>query len=353
MPKRISHQLAAIAVLLGGLLAVSHAHPANIPISRAKVSPNGSFDIEITFDILAFVLDQTPQVVLDAPMNGLIDGPVRDLQDRLNAAKTRFLEGFVVGETSKNAVIESIQFPTAAEIHQVVNSGQLPRLPVMMTVKLRGHLNPGVQKINYHFPEVMGTVVVTTEFPYTEAQSESVDPGESSALLTIPSQAEIDRIATTMTGTPEKPEVAAKPTSESATRRAIQSQYNTWSKAYMGHDVPVLLGILAPTYTLKTAQGKVINYSEYKVMLDLRKQKHSDTTLYKTEIMRMTLKDGVAAIFSRETTTDPGINQKTGKREPVSYQHDYIDLWVLAKGRWLLKSTVTQREQLITNPMKK
>jgi hypothetical protein len=80
-------------------------------------------------------------------------------------------------------------------------------------------------------------------------------------------------------------------------------------------------------------------------MLKMRKQKHSDTTRYSTEILRMTLKDGVAAIFSRETTTDPGVNQVSGKAEPVSYQHDYIDVWVLKSGKWKLKSTVTQLEQ--------
>ncbi len=54
-------------------------------------------------------------------------------------------------------------------------------------------------------------------------------------------------------------------------------------------------------------------------MLKLRKQKHSDTTHYTTEILRITLRDGVAAIFSREHTTDPGIDQKTGKTTTVSY----------------------------------
>lgn len=115
----------------------------------------------------------------------------------------------------------------------------------------------------------------------------------------------------------------------------------------MAHDVSTLLDILDPNYMLKTAQGKLITRKEYEVMLNMRRQKHSDTTRYSTEILRITLKKDVAAIFSRETTTDPGINQTTGKAEPVTYQHDYIDLWVLHQGKWKLKSTATQLEQRV------
>jgi len=329
------------------LAALVSAHPANIPVARAKVQVDGKINLEVTFDVLAFVLDQTPQIVLDAPMNALLDGPASDLQDRLNEARKRFLQGFNVGDAANGGVVDSVDFPSSADIHQVVDGGQLPRLPVMMTATLRCHLNPGVNKVSFHFAEVMGTVVVTTEFPYEEPTSESVDPGDSSTLLTLPTQAQVDALAATMR--PRKAEAKShghQPTEPEA-RRSIQQQYNSWSKAYMAHDVDTLLGILAPTYTLKTAQGKFINYPEYAVMLKLRKLKHSDTTRYTTEILRITLKDGVAAIFSRETTTDPGLNQKTGKSEPVSYQHDYIDLWIYKAGKWQLRSTVTQREQIL------
>ncbi len=324
-------------------------HPANIPVVRAKVQPNGTMEVEITFDILAFVLDQTPQIVLDAPMNGLLDGSVADLQLRLNDAKKRFLEGFAIGDAQHAGVVDSLKFPTAAEIHQVVDGGQTPRLPVMMSAVMKAHLKEGVHSISFSFPEVMGTVVVTTEFPYHEPISDSVDPGNSSAALPVPSQSEVDTLAASMKSKPA--DVAPTATiTESQARKAIQREYNRWSKAYMAHDVPTLLSILEPSYTLKTAQHKLITYPEYEVMLKLRKQKHSDTTRYSTEILRITLKNGVAAIFSRETTTDPGVNQTTGKTEPVSYQHDYIDVWVNRAGRWRLKNTVTQLEQRLPKP---
>lgn len=341
-------KLTLLFSLLSLVPSLASAHPANIPVARAKVQVDGHFDLEVTFDILAFVLDQTPQLVLDAPMNGLIDGSDSELQNRLNEAKKRFLQGLRIGEPANPGIVDSIDFPSAADIHQVVDGGQLPRLPVMMTTTLHCHLRPGIRTISFHFAEVMGTVVVTTEFPYIEPISESVDPGDDSVTHTLPTQAEVDSLAASMQPRTESAKKPTKAPTESEARKAIQKQYNSWSKAYMAHDVDTLLSILAPTYTLKTAQGKFIKHTEYAVMLKMRKQKHSDTTRYSTEILRITLKNGVAAIFSRETTTDPGLNQKTGKSEPVSYQHDYIDLWIYAAGKWLLQSTVTQREQLLS-----
>jgi hypothetical protein len=277
-------------------------------------------------------------------MNGLLDGPLTDLQERLTAARQRFLDGFSIGEASNRGVVDSIDFPTAADIHKVVDGGQTPRLPVMMTATLRCHLKAGVRKVSFRFPEVLGPVVLTTEFPYQEPISESIEPGESSAVLDVPTQAQVDALAASMLpAKTSKAKPSAVPTEPQA-RKAIQKQYDAWSKAYMAHDVDTLLSILAPAYSLKTAQGTQINRTEYEVMLKLRKQKHSDTTQYKTEILRITLRDGVAAIWSRETTTDPGLNQKTGKKEPVSYQHDYIDLWIYSSGKWLLKNTATQKE---------
>lgn len=321
-------------------------HPANIPVARAKVQVDGSIELSFTFDILAFVLDQTPQIVLDAPMNALLDGPQKDLQDRLDSSRRRFLEGLQIGEPGSIGAVDSVDFPTAAQVRQAAD-GQTPRLPVMMTATLKCHLPGGVRKVSFHFAEVLGPVVLTTEFPYIEPLSESVEPGDSSAPLDVPTAAQVAAAKASMHIVRPVSNKPAGPPSESQARRSIQTQYDAWSKAYMAHDVDTLLSILAPAYRLKTAQGKLINRSEYEVMLKMRKQKHSDTTQYKTEILRITLKEGVAAIWSRETTTDPGLNQKTGRAEPVRYQHDYIDLWVYAGGRWLLKDTVTQKEQVI------
>lgn len=350
MRKRIGALLIAAALVLLPLPAA--AHPANIPVARAKVAVDGTIEFTVSFDVLAFVLDQTPELVLDKPMNGLLDGPAKDLQVRLTAAKQRFLEGFSIGDASAPGVVDACDFPSAADIHKVIDAGQTPRLPVMMTATLECHVRPGERKVSFQFPDVMGPVVLTVEFPYIEPISQSIDPGESSEALDIPTQTQVDALAESMHISKPAPEKPKNQLTEAEARKGIQRQYDAWTRAYMGHDVDTLLGILAPAYKLKTAQGTLINYSEYVAMLKLRKQKRSDTTLYRQEIVRITLRDGVAAVWSRETTTDPGLNQKTGKPQPVTYRHDYVDLWINVNGRWLLKSTATQKEQIVAAPSK-
>jgi len=328
-------------------------HPANIPVARAKVQPDGSFEFTVTFDLLAFALDEEPTIIADAPMNGLLDGPSADLDKSLLDARKRFFGGLWVfargvgpaDPATAKVKFEQIQFPTAEDVHKWLAEGPAVRLPVMMSVSFTGHLTPGATALAWRFPDVMGTVVLTTEFPYKEPYSEPVEPGSMSEFLKIPTAAEVKALAASMVhpgGAATKPKDYA-PT-EATARAAIQTQYNRWSKAYMANDVPTLLDVLTPDYTLKTAKGALITHSEYAVMLDIRKKKHSDTKRYSTEISRMTLKGKVAAIYSRETTTNVETDPKSGRQVPLSYQHDYIDVWVLASGKWRLRSTVTQKE---------
>lgn len=331
-----------------GLTVVAAAHPANIPVARARVQPDGSINLEIRFDVLAFVLEENPMTVLDPPMNALLDGPLPELQTRLDDARKRFEAGLTIAGGGGNAVIDSYDFPTAKSIHAIVDKAPKPRLPVMAVVSVRCHLSRDVRKTFFSFPEVLGTLVLTTEFPYQEPISESVEPGTWSRALMVPTQEEVDASTASMKiRDKDRPKQPERQETEPQARKSIQRQYDAWSKAYMSHDVDTLLSILTSDYSLKTAKGAVIFRAEYEQMLNIRKQKHDDTTRYSTEISRITLHDGVAAIWARETTTNPKKNVKTGKMEPVSYQHDYVDVWVYSNGKWLLKSTVTQKEQTL------
>jgi hypothetical protein len=325
-------------------IALAVKHPANIPVARAKVQPNGAVDFKIRFDVLAFVLDQTPADATDPAMNAILDGPERDLEDGLREAKKRFLGGFATLSENGPGVVEGIDFPSVADIRHFIETGPKSRLPVMMTVSLKCHLSTGSHSISFHFPEVLGTVVLTTEFPYQEPLSEPVEPGVTSMVHSIPSQAEIDKAAASISAH-DLIRNSPTPHTEDEARKAIKGQYDAWSAAYMKNDVDQLLSILSPDYTLKTATGSVITHSEYEVMLNMRKKRNTDTSVYSTEILRLTLHDDVAALLSRETSVTRQKNDKTGKMETVNHQHDYIDVWAFTGGKWLLKSTVTQRER--------
>jgi hypothetical protein len=336
------------SLLLFTLFQLGLGHPANIPIARAKINPDGSFTLNLQFDILAFTLDEDPQVVLDPPMNALLDGTAAEFQSRLDDAKQRLLDGLKIAGRYQQEVVTEFKFPTAQQIQASAREGRSPRLPVMWSIDFQGKLPQGSRDSSFSFPEVLGTVVLTTEFPYTEPMSEPVEPGTTSLPRHIPSAEEVAKLVKGL----ENVNLPAPAVSEEVARTAIQKQYDAWSRAYMEHDVPTLLGMLAPDYTLKTAKGTVITRAEYDVMLKVRKKQAEATSSYKTEILRITLKDGVAAIFSRETTNNPRKNEKTGVLEPNIWEHDYIDLWIQRDGKWLLKSTITQREEQISKQTK-
>lgn len=178
-------------MLASAFASASVLHPANIPSARVHVGEYGRVSLHIRFDILAYCLDATPQDISDAAMNALLEGPAPELQNRLDEAKNRFIADLKVSADSGLATMDSIRFPTAAEVLKSAAENGAKRLPVMMTVLVDGALPTSARTISCRLPDVLGSVVVTTEMPYEEPVSEPVDPGAASTPLPIPSADQI------------------------------------------------------------------------------------------------------------------------------------------------------------------
>ncbi len=208
--------LGALLVLLLAVLGAGGsrcaAHPASIAAATAKVQPDGYFSVEARFDLLAFVLDDTPQRIGDAPMNALLDGPGSDLQAQLGEAEGRFRHDFQASGGSGPGVVDAVAFPSVADVQKWRDSGIKPRLPVTMTVTVSGHLPPGASSVSFRFPNVLGMIVVTTEFPYREPISEPVEAGAFSTPLpltaALPAAAAVETSSAPMTA-PAVPVVKA------------------------------------------------------------------------------------------------------------------------------------------------
>ena len=177
--------LALLLAFLGAGGSPCAAHPASIAAATAKVQPDGHFTVEARFDLLAFVLDDTPQRIGDGPMNALLDGPASDLQTQLGEAEGRFQRDFRASGGTGPGVTDSVAFPSVADVQKWRDSGIKPRLPVTMTVTVQGHLPPGAASVSFRFPDVLGMIVVTTEFPYREPISEPVEAGAFSTPLPL------------------------------------------------------------------------------------------------------------------------------------------------------------------------
>lgn len=194
-----------LVILSASALAL---HPANIPSAVAKIGADRSIELRVRFDILAFVLDMSPQEVADPPMLALLDGSPEAMQSRLGEAKTRFADSLELGWKP-----EAITFPTAKEVLDLAAQNGERRIPVMLAAVVTGHLPKELKQVSYRFPEVLGTVILTTEMPYQEPVSEPVSPGASSSRITIPNpEPDIQSapVKTTVSAKTEKPAVKKK-----------------------------------------------------------------------------------------------------------------------------------------------
>lgn len=201
-----------LLLLFSIFAAVAAAHPANVPVATAKVQADGSYQLRIKFDVLAYVLEAAPYEIADGPMNALLDGPQSELASRLADSKERFRRQLkVVGNGEENP-LGTYTFPTASEVLAMAASNK-PRLPVMLSATVFGKLKAGAKTVSFRFPEALGTVVLTTELPYQEPVSEPVDPGSESSPLNIPTAEQVAAAAKSMTAPrtiePPKPARAA------------------------------------------------------------------------------------------------------------------------------------------------
>ncbi|MCW3061867.1 MAG: Membrane protein [Capsulimonas sp.] len=231
-PRRRFAILPALLALWIGLSgARCSAHTATFASATVKIGSDRTFTVETRFDLLAFALNDTPTRIGDAPMNALLDGPPQDLQTQLTEAAGRFRNDF----QASGGVVDSIAFPSLADVQAWRDSPIKQRLPLMETAIVTGHLNPDAKTIAVQFPPILGTVVVTTEVPYQEPISEPLDPGALSSAVSVTPGAPIPTVAPT-----SKPDTTAK---------SVPTPAKTLS-------APIVSGALrsAPHVT-KTAQG--------------------------------------------------------------------------------------------------
>ncbi|MFT3784212.1 MAG: HupE/UreJ family protein [Nibricoccus sp.] len=162
-----------------------HAHPAYLTSASAKVERNGQFSLTLSFDALAFALNDTSERVPDPPMNALMDGPRAELEQQMLSAQNRFDRHFQIIANGHSLSPAEIHFPSADDVLAWKASGRSPRLPVLLQVAVRGQLPAGTSTIAFSFPEIIGNVVLTVERPGEEPYTEPVAPGTPSSDLTI------------------------------------------------------------------------------------------------------------------------------------------------------------------------
>ena len=181
-------------LFVAALPTYSIAHPAQLVAATANLQLDGRFQINATFDVLAFALNDTPAAIDDASMNELLDGPREVLESRLAESRARFLRSFaVVCQTRASPLpgaqlvhAQTIEFPSVDEVYRRSDSASRSmRLPIIAEATLAGQLPRGTTSIAFRFPEAMGPMVLTVQRPDFEPYSEPVEAGQSSSTLAV------------------------------------------------------------------------------------------------------------------------------------------------------------------------
>lgn len=168
------------ATVLPGL-----AHLSPIPVGTATIQADGKYTLDLTFDVMAFALDDFPENVADSAMNALLDGPERVLEERLAEARTRFQNGFSVLYSGKSGIVETLVFPSVADIARYKEAAPLPRLPVMLVLSLEGTLPEGARSVSFRLPAKLGAVALTVVRPDRPIGVLVVEPGEVTSPLPV------------------------------------------------------------------------------------------------------------------------------------------------------------------------
>ena len=176
----VAASVLAALIGAGSLLA----HPAFSTSAEIIVESDGRFHGRAEFDTLAFALNDSSARIGNEPMDQLLAGPPEALAAQLAEAQKRFLHGFRVTTDAGPGTVESVEFPTVAEVLKWRDTAR-PVLPVVIPVEMSGHLPAGATTIAVRFPSVLDQVIVNIERPGEEPFLQPVEAGAESTPLPL------------------------------------------------------------------------------------------------------------------------------------------------------------------------
>jgi hypothetical protein len=174
----IAGLVAALAVLCLGARAAAPAHPGNAVTALAKVGADGTFELILRFDILAFALDENPDYVTDGEKHELLASPDARLTALLEGSRDRFAGLFELRADGDDIAFDLVAFPTTAEVRACVKDRPRRPLPIKLDAVGRALVPPGTRGITVRFPDWVGDVILTVDLPAREPIALPLRPGE-------------------------------------------------------------------------------------------------------------------------------------------------------------------------------
>lgn len=174
-----------LAGLLGALAPSAAGHPTFPTSAVVTVHPDGTMDIAVRHDVLAFALNDSSANVTDPPMYALLNGPDESLTAAFDAARARFERLFVLEVDGQRVPVAVTSFPSTTAIRQWQREFPDRRLPVKMDIEARAHLSSGPHRFSVRFPDVLAETVVTIDRPGEEPVALPLGAGERSPVFAV------------------------------------------------------------------------------------------------------------------------------------------------------------------------
>jgi hypothetical protein len=116
-------------------------------------------------------------------LNEWLDGSTNGLAAGLASAQARFKKEFAVFSDGVPGTVDSVIFPTVADVVRYRESPPTPRLPAMLKLVVEGHLPPGAHSVSFKFPPELGDILGIIDLP-----------GQASVALVVNSDGTTDTI---------------------------------------------------------------------------------------------------------------------------------------------------------------
>ena len=184
-------RLRALLIVLAVLLAAhgAGAHPAVSTIALVSVDEHAKLTITITFDALAFALDDTSQAIPDPPMFALLDSHEQEQRVLFESARQRLQSLLIIHVGGQPVAVDITHFPAVDDLVEWKRMHPERRLPVRLDAQVRAVLPEGARGIVIRFPDILGDMLVTLQLPGAEALPFPVRAGESMPPFDLPGAA--------------------------------------------------------------------------------------------------------------------------------------------------------------------
>ena len=166
------------------LPAACFAHPARFASAELKIDRNRTVHLSLRFDLLAYMVDDSPERVSDTAMMDVLQASRQSQAQMLADAQGRLARGCLLVTNDGTIRLEATAFPTAAQLPSGFQGAR--SLPMMGEAELQGVLPLDCQSTTVRFPEVLGPVVLVVEVPGLEASSIALSPAQTSEPIALP-----------------------------------------------------------------------------------------------------------------------------------------------------------------------